>query len=348
MNNGEEACGVPLGALAHWMDGQALGYGAPINHVTIIAGGTQNMLLRFERAGRDYILRRPPVHLRRNSNETMRREARVLSALTGSSVPHPALIAACADETVIGAAFYLMDPVDGFNAANAMPALHAASPAIRHRMGLAMVEGIAALADLDYRACGLEDFGKPDGFLERQVPRWGAQLASYAQFADWTGPTRIPGVDAVAKWLEAHRPDSFTPGILHGDYHIGNVMFRNDGGDLAAIVDWELATIGDPLLDLGWMIATWPEGDTPGPADVAVTPWHGFPAADAIVAHYAARSSRDCSAIDWYVVMACYKLGIILEGTHARACAGMAPRETGDQLHGQTIALFERALRRIG
>lgn len=342
---------MPLGPLARWMDEQGLGTdGASIDHVTIIGGGTQNLLLRFERAGRAYVLRRPPRHLRSNSNETMRREARVLAALANSTIPHPALIAACADETVIGAAFYLMDPVDGFNALDGLPAVHAASPAIRHRMGLAMVEGIAALGALDYRACGLEGFGKPEGFLERQVPRWGAQLASYAQFADWTGPDQIPGVDAVARWLDAHRPGGFTPGVLHGDYHIGNVMFRNDGGELAAIVDWELATIGDPLLDLGWMIATWPEGDAPEPADVTVTitPWQGFPAADELVTHYAAHSSRDCSAIDWYVVLACYKLGIILEGTHARACAGLAPRETGDVLHAKTIALFERALRRIG
>ena len=348
MHSGEDEDGVPLGALARWMDGEGLGIGAPIEDVVPLGGGTQNILLRFERAGRAYVLRRPPAHLRANSNDTMRREARVLAALAGSQVPHPGLIAACADDGVIGAAFYLMEPVDGFNAANALPERHAASPAIRHRMGLAMAKGIAALSAVDYQACGLEGFGKPDGFLERQVPRWQEQLAGYGQYEGWTGADAIPGVERVARWLEAHRPDSFTPGILHGDYHIGNVVFRNDSGELAAIVDWELATIGDPLLDLGWMIATWPEGDTPGPADVAVTPWHGFPDADEIVAHYAARSSRDCSAIDWYVVLACYKLGIILEGTHARACAGKAPRETGEKLHGQTIALFERALRRIG
>lgn len=349
MSGKVDECGVPLGALAQWMDGQGLGAsGAPLDHVTPIGGGTQNLLLRFERAGRDYILRRPPHHLRSNSNETMRREARVLAALAGSNVPHPRLIAACGDERVIGAAFYLMEPVDGFNAAVALPVLHAASPTMRHRMGLAMAEGIATLANVDYRACGLEGFGKPEGFLERQVPRWREQFASYAQFEGWTGADLISGFDEVARWLEAHIPGGCAPGILHGDYHIGNVMFRHDSGELAAIVDWELATIGDPLLDLGWMIATWPEGDTPGPADVEVTPWFGFPSADEIIAHYAARSSRDCSAIDWYVVLACYKLGIILEGTHARACAGKALRETGDTLHAQAIALQERALRRIG
>ncbi len=348
VTEGREMSGVPLGALAQWMDGERLGTGAPLQQVVPIGGGTQNVLLRFDRAGRSYVLRRPPPHLRDNSNETMRREARLLAALAGSAVPHPGLIAACGDAEVIGAAFYLMEPVAGFNAVSAMPPLHAGSPDARRRMGLAMIEGIAALGALDYRSCGLESFGKPEGFLTRQVPRWQAQLESYAQFAGWTGPGEIPGVADVARWLEAHCPASFTPGILHGDYHLANVMFCHDSGELAAIVDWELATLGDPLLDLGWMIATWPEDDTPGAADVAVTPWVGFPTADELVAHYAARSARDCSAIDWYVVLACYKLGIILEGTHARACAGKAPRETGDLLHAKTIALFERALRRIG
>jgi aminoglycoside phosphotransferase (APT) family kinase protein len=108
-----------------------------------------------------------------------------------------------------------------------------------------------------------------------------------------------------------------------------------------------LTTIGDPLLDLGWLIATWPESETPSPADVAIAPWDGFPTIDEMIAHYAARSHRDVSAVDWYAVLACYKLGIILEGTHARACAGQAPRAVGDMLHAKTIALFERALRRI-
>lgn len=348
MSNDDVGCGVPLDALAQWMDRHGLGAAASISDVVVIGGGTQNLLLRFWRAGRCYVLRRPPVHLRSNSNETMRREARMLAALSGSNVPHPGLIAACADEGVIGAAFYLMEVVHGFNAVTALPELHRSSPAIRRRMGFAMVEAAAALAALDYRVCGLEGFGKPDGFLDRQVPRWRAQLDSYTQFAEWPGSNRIPGVNAVASWLDAHRPSSFVPGIIHGDYHLGNVMFRYDCGDLAAIVDWELATIGDPLLDLGWMIATWPEGRFPGPADVAAEPWDGFPEADELVDHYAARSSRNCDDIDWYVVLACFKLGIILEDTYARACAGMAPRETGDDLHARTIALFERALRRIG
>ena len=187
-----QVSGVPLGALAQWMDSEGLGTGAPLEQVMPIGGGTQNVLLRFDRAGRSYVLRRPPPHLRDNSNETMRREARLLAALAGSAVPHPGLIAACGDPDVIGAAFYLMEPVAGFNAVSAMPPLHAGSPDVRRRMGLSMVEGIAALGALDYHSCGLESFGKPEGFLTRQVPRWQAQLESYAQFAGWTGAGEIP------------------------------------------------------------------------------------------------------------------------------------------------------------
>ena len=342
---------VDMARLAAWMDsagpgGAALGAG-PLENAEQLAGGTQNILLRFQRSGRSYVLRRPPPVLRANSNETMRREARVLAALAGTGVPHPGLIAACADEAVLGAAFYLMEPVDGFNAATALPAPHSADAAMRHRMGLAMVEAIATLGALDYRAIGLEGFGRPDNYLERQVGRWQAQLASYAEMPGWTGPDAIPGVAKVASWLEAHRPTDFHPGIIHGDFHFGNVMFRHDSGELAAVVDWELSTIGDPLLDLGWLIATWPEGDTPRPTDVAVVPWNGFAKPEELAAHYVAVASRSIADLDWYVVLACYKLGIILEGTHARACAGKAPRATGDRLHAHTIDLFERALRRI-
>ncbi|MES2034587.1 MAG: phosphotransferase family protein [Pseudomonadota bacterium] len=329
------------------MDGVGLGSG-PVEDAVRLTGGTQNILMKFSRSGRTYVLRRPPPHLRANSNETMRREARVLGALAGTDVPHPGLIAACGDETVIGAAFYLMEPIDGFNATAGLPPLHAGSEAVRHRMGLSMVEGIAALGALDYHTLGLEGLGKPDNYLERQAPRWKAQLDSYAEFADWTGPAEIPGVDKVAAWLDAHRPADFQPGVIHGDYHLSNVMFRYDSPELAAIVDWELTTIGDPLIDLGWLIATWPESDEPGVEDVAVRPWKGFPSVDELIEHYRARTTRDLSATDWYAVLACYKLGIILEGTHARACAGKAPRETGDLLHAKTIGLFERALRRIG
>lgn len=334
---------VDLAVLANWMDAQGLGAG-PIENVQRLAGGTQNILLKFTRAGRAFVLRRPPPVLRANSNETMRREARVLAAIKGTPVPHPELIAACADEAVLGAAFYLMEPIDGFNPSTGLPEPFRSSPELRREMGLSLVDGIAALGALDYIALGLTGLGKPDNYLERQVSRWKAQLESYAEVPEWDGLKDLPDIGGVSRWLEEHRPRTFQPGILHGDYHLANVMYRFDAPRLAAIVDWELTTIGDPLLDLGWLLATWPEGE--GSA-VTVTPWEGFPSADELVAHYANQTTRDLSQIHWYGVLACYKLGIILEGTYARACAGKAPKATGDQLHASTIGLLERANRWI-
>ena len=335
---------VDLARLCDWMDDKGLGRGA-VSNVTALTGGTQNLLMRFERAGRSYVLRRPPEHKRENSDETMRREARVLGALAGAEVPHPGLIAAEPDETVLGAAFYLMEPIDGFNPSGGLPALHAGDPTIRRGMGFALIDAAAALGAVDHVEVGLEDFGRPDGFLERQVPRWRAQLESYSVLDGYRGPD-IPHLETVADWLETNRPASFTPGILHGDFHLGNVMYRHDGAGLAAVVDWELATVGDPLLDVGLVMAFWPgpDGDF-GPA--TVQPWDGFPTIDEMIDRYFERSPRDVSAIDWYGVLACYKTGIILEGTNARADAGRAPRAIGDALHEMTVKLFERARRLI-
>jgi aminoglycoside phosphotransferase (APT) family kinase protein len=337
--------GVDLACLAEWMDGVGLD-GGPIESAELLAGGTQNVLLRFERGDRTFVLRRPPSHKRKNSDETMRREARMLGALAGTAVPHPGLIAACPETEVLGAAFYLMEPVDGFVATTGLPEPHRSDSALRRGMGLAMVDGIAALGAVDYLAVGLGDFGKPDGYLERQVARWQSQLESYSQLEGYPGPD-IPGVEEVGTWLDANRPAEFLPGIIHGDYHLANVMFRPDGPELAAIVDWELTTIGDPLLDLGWLLATWPDPKGQGAGKIGIEPWEGFPAAAELIEHYRGQTRRNVDAIEWYAVLACYKLGIILEGTHARACAGQATKEIGDTLHAQTLGLFEQALARI-
>jgi len=335
--------GVDLRRLSAWMDAEGLPAGE-IEGAALLSGGTQNILLGFERGGRHYVLRRPPPHKRANSDETMRREARVLRALRGSAVPHPGFIAGPADEEVLGAAFYLMEPVDGFNPTTGLPSLHAGDAAIRHEMGLNMAAAIAALGELDHRAIGLEGFGKPEGYLERQVPRWQAQLESYSQLEGYPGP-QIPGLEDVARWLQEHRPTDFRAGVIHGDFHAANVMFSPHGAALAALVDWELSTVGDPLLDLGWLLATSPAEDSAG---IGTSAWPDFPAPSELIARYAEGSTRDLACVAWYEVLACYKLGIILEGTHARACAGKAPVATGDLLHATTLALFRRACERIG
>lgn len=337
---GVHESGIDLDALRSWMDEQGLGDG-PLTDVRQLTGGTQNILLRFERAGRAYVLRHPPPHKRANSDETMRREARVLAALAGSDVPHPGLIAAEADVDVLGAAFYLMEPVEGFNPGTGLPEPHASDAAMRHAMGLSMADAAAALARVDHVAVGLGDFGKPEGWLERQVGRWQSQLDGYADLDGYPGPD-IPGLDEVARWLEANRPATWVAGIIHGDLHFSNVLVRVDGPELAAVVDWELCTIGDPLLDLGHLLATWPDGGgVAGAVGGGIT---DLPDKAELVAHYAAASGRSVDDVDWYHVLAAYRLGIILEGTHARAFAGKAPKEIGDLLHATTVGLFERAL----
>jgi aminoglycoside phosphotransferase (APT) family kinase protein len=334
--------GVDLDSLTTWMDAEALGAGS-IANARQLAGGTQNILIRFTRDGCEYVVRRPPPHPRANSNETMRREARLLGALALTAVPHPRLIAVCDDERVLGAVFYLMEPIEGFNPVSALPPLHAGSADVQHRMGLALIEALVTLGSLDHGALGLGDFGKPDGYLERQVARWRSQLDGYAELPGWPGPDGIGDVATIARWLEANRPASFRPGIMHGDFHMANIMYRNDGPELAAVVDWELATIGDPLVDLGWLLATWPEVGEEGA--VSVSPWIGFPTASELVNHYRACGGRDVGNIEWYAVFGCYKLGILLEGTYARACAGKAPVDVGQRLHDRSRWLFERAAR---
>jgi len=330
---------VDLDALAAWMDGEGLGAG-PLESVAPIEGGTQNILLRFTRAGREYVFRRPPPHKRANSDEVMRREARVLAALAESDVPHPELIAACDDIETLGAVFYLMEPVVGFNATLGLPEPHASDPAVQRRMGFTMADALLALARIDPDARGIGDLGRFEGWAERQVGRWRKQLDGYSELAGYPGPD-IPGVDAVGAWLGAHRPAHPERGLIHGDFHYANVMIRPDSGDLAAVVDWELATIGDPLLDLGHLLATWPIRDGI-PTAIGVDAPH-LPRTDEIVDYYAARTDRDLSDFLWYRVLACYRLGLILEGTHARACAGLAPVEVGDRLHFMTVMLLQQA-----
>ncbi|MGB6319447.1 MAG: phosphotransferase family protein, partial [Litorimonas sp.] len=240
----------------------------------------------------------------------------------------------------LGYAFILMEPVDGFNPTEALPPLHAGDPTVRRRMGLSYVEGLAALAEVE---ADLPDFGRPDGFLDRQVGRWTAQLESYARVETWPGLEC--GVERVADWLDRHRPGDYRPGLLHGDCHLGNTMFRQDSGEMAALIDWELATLGDPRLDLGWVMATWPDRLGRDTVGLEVAPWNGFPDVEEMIAHYAARTSRSVDSAPWFGVLACFKLGILLEGTYARSLAGKAPKPVGEKLHAATLALFERAHR---
>lgn len=330
---------VDLAALSGWMDGVGLGSG-PFISVEPLTGGTQNILLRLKRGDLDLVFRRPPPSPRRESHKVLRREARVLEALRETIVPHPRLIAHEPDETKLGYAFLLMEPIDGFNPSEGLPDLHASDPKIRERMALSYMEGLAALAEA---RPDLPDFGRPDGFLERQVGRWQAHMESYRRNPAWPGLTC--GVDKIASWLDQHRPDDYEPGLLHGDCHLANTMFEHGSGKMAALIDWELATLGDPRLDLGWVIATWPDVAGRDTVGFDIQPWHGFPGIDVLIGHYAERTHRSIDSANWFGVLACYKLGILLEGTYARSLSGKAPKSVGERLHAATLALFDRAHR---
>jgi len=234
-----------------------------------------------------------------------------------------------------------MEPIDRFTPMGPLPERWAADD-WRHELGFAMVDAAAKLGAVDHVAVGLADFGKVDDWLGRQVSRWRSQLEGYREL-DGYGVPDIAGVDRVGAWLEANRPASCSIGIIHGDYQFANVMLAPDAPKVAAIVDWELSTLGDPLLDLAWMLTAWAEPDDPPGRLSQLSPWEAMPARSELIAHYGELSGRDMSVMPWYFVLACYKLGILLEGTYARACAGQAPKEMGDIFHSMTVSLFALA-----
>lgn len=340
--------GVDLERLADWLDEQGIGEGR-LEDVRPLGGGTQNVMLRFRRGDQDLVLRRGPRHLRPRSNDSLRRELRVLRALDSTDVPHPRAVAAGEEdvEGFGGSVFYVMEPIHGFNPAVEVPAPYDADVSLRHRAGLSVVRALAGLAAVDHVAVGLGDLGRAEGFLERQVERWRSELASYAALDGYDG-VLLPGVDELGDWLEAHRPATWEPGLLHGDYHLANVMIAPDGGDVAAIVDWEMCTVGDPLMDLGALLITWHRGDPLEVVDAAMARAGGLPTREQLVAEYAAHSARDLGGVDWYVAMAGFKLAIVLEGTYARSLAGLAPRDIGDRMHASALVLIDRARQAAG
>jgi len=328
---------VDWAVLESWLAVRGVADGE-VTDIEQIGGGTQNLMFRFRCGDASLVLRRGPRHLRPQTNDALRREARVLSALAGSGVPIPRLVAAEPDESVLGSVFYVMDPVDGFNASVALPPSHESNSEMRRAMGFEAVDALLALGVVDAELVGLGDLGRPEGFLERQVPQWLGTLEKYSAFDGYPGHD-LPHVDDIAGWLAQHRPPTFLPGIMHGDFHLANLMFRKDGPEVAAIVDWEMCTHGDPLLDLGWLLATWPQDGDIGPFGQI----SDLPTRTELVAHYAKASQRSVDHAPWYAVLASFKLAIVLEGTNARAHAGMAPKATGDLLHAIAVGLLNNA-----
>jgi len=330
---------VDAEALGRWMDEQGLaGAGEPVT-ATFISGGSSNEI--FEIARGDFVcaLRRPPRKVPEGRNETMLREYRVLEALNGTDVPHPEAYAGCGDPSVIGACFYLMAHIDGWSPMGmdgAWPEPFETDLSARHGLGIQLVDGIARLARVDWRAKGLDGFGKPDGFLERQADRW---TSHYEKMKT----REIAGVAEVADWLRANIPSTYEPGIIHGDYQFANVMFRHGApARLAAIVDWEMATVGDPLLDLGWVVQGWPRDDEDF-AQVGYVPMEGMPTRSELLAHYEDVSGRSTADIGYYEVLAAFKLAIVLEGQYSRFASGALDNPKIEAFGPIVLQLMEKA-----
>jgi aminoglycoside phosphotransferase (APT) family kinase protein len=307
-------------ALVAWLDTTDLpGAGAPLS-LSYVSGGSQNEIYEVRRGDLHAALRIPPPTAPPTRDEGIMREWRIIDALRGTDVPHTAAIAACEDQSVLGRSFYLMGFVDGWSpmglGGDGWPAPFDTDVEARRGLAYQLVEGIARLGQVDWRARGLEGFGRPDGFHERQVERW-------TRFLDRVKTRDLPGLDVATAWLASHRPIDYIPGLMHGDYQFANVMFRDGApATLAAIVDWEMGTVGDPKLDLAWVVQAWPSdtSDIPESAGGYVD-LSGMPSYDELLAHYASASGRQVDDMDYYVILARWKLAIVLEQGFARAAA---------------------------
>jgi aminoglycoside phosphotransferase (APT) family kinase protein len=328
-----------------WIATQDIPGNGPVTAVTKLTGGLQNNVFLLERAGNRFVLRRPPIRLRTESNETMRREARVLKALAGTDVPHPHFHALCDDESVIGACFYVMEPLEGYAPNGPLRGSYAGDPAWRRAMGEELVKAAAKLGAVDPKAVGLETLGKPDNWHGRQVARWRSQLDGYRALPNYAG-TELAHVDAVGLWLAGNVPAEQRIGIIHGDFQFPNVMFSLDAPRITGVIDWELATLGDPLLDLGWVLTSWWEPGDDGKKPM-VQPWDGFLSRAELVRLYGEISGRDMGAMPWFFVLACYKLACLLEGTYARSVAGQVPAEVGKPVHAYASWLMDKAMQII-
>jgi aminoglycoside phosphotransferase (APT) family kinase protein len=231
-------------------------------------------------------------------------------------VPHTPAIAVCPDPSVLGRTFYVMGFVDGWSPMNVDGWPEPFGQDVEARKGLAyqLVEGIALLSKVDWEAKGLQDLGRPDGFHERQVDRW-------TTFLERIKGRELPGFDEAAAWLRGHKPIDYIPGLMHGDYQFANVMFcHGSPAQLAAIVDWEMGTVGDPKLDLGWVTNSWPEDTSEGKGTVgSYVDMTGMPSKSQVLAHYAEVSGRQVDDIAYYEVLAKWKLGVVLEQGFQRA-----------------------------
>ncbi len=311
---------LELDRVDSWIGKQLPGAGVPFSARRLgAATGIANALYLIERGTYRWVLRRPPAVKNDPSASNTLREWRILEALEGTAVPHPKPLLLCEDIDVVGAPFLIMELVDGFTPGFELKEPFATEPALRYDLAMAYVDGCAELSMVDWRARGLDGLGKPEGFLERQVPRWLAQLDRYRT-------RELPGLDFLSRWLNDNTPPMSPAAIIHGDYSPFNVMVAPEPpARLAAILDWDTGTIGDPLLDLGHLLARWTEpGERPVLTPQAVDS-DGYPRRAEMAHRYAERTGRDLTALAYYEVLALFKLAVILEGRHAQESASGVP-----------------------
>ncbi len=337
VDTAEDAAGLQLPPLVvrepleAFLDAHGIGEGRL--EVERIGEGHSNITFLVRRGDARVVLRRPPRPPLPPSAHDVLREARLLKALEGTPVRAPTVIAVGDDETVLGVPFYVMEEIEGSVLASAIP--HALDTAEeRRRTAEELVDGLVELHDVDWRACGLEGYGKPTGYLERQVRR-------FSGLWEHNKTRELAVVEELAEWLGRNMPESPESTIVHGDYRLGNVMMAKTApAELVAIFDWELSTIGDPLADVGYLTVTWVEPDDPQDTMFAnlnaVTRSGGFLTREEIIARYEERSGRSMSALNWYQALALWKAAVFMEGNNKRIQAG----NTDDEYLG----LFDRGV----
>jgi aminoglycoside phosphotransferase (APT) family kinase protein len=289
--------------------------------VALISGGKSNLTYRVASDAGEVVLRRPPLGHVLPTAHDMVREHRVLHALEGSAVPVPRVLHLGRAEGPLGVDFYVMERVIGHVCRNALPPGYADGPEPRGAIGAALVDVLADLHAVDPATVGLEAFGRPAGFVERQLRRWSQQWE-----ASKTGD--LPALDALRDELVRTLPPQRVAAIVHGDYRLDNtVLHPTSPGRIVAVLDWEMSTLGDPLTDLGTFLAYWSE-EADGPVLAAgrvmapVTAADGFPTRAEIVRRYAARTGFDVSDVEWYQAFAFFKLAVVCQGIAARAAGG--------------------------
>ncbi|MFG2758137.1 phosphotransferase family protein [Streptomyces wuyuanensis] len=296
----------------------------------LIQGGRSNLTYSVTDGTGRWIVRRPPLgHVLATAHD-MKREHRVISALHPTAVPVPEPLLLCEDEDVLGAPFYVMEFVEGtpYRTAEQLAPL---GPERTREAVLGLVDTLVDLHAVDPEAVGLGDFGRPEGFLDRQLRRWGKQLAA-------SRGRELAGIDELHASLGRALPHSPAPAVVHGDYRLDNVLVGEDDR-IKAVLDWEMSTLGDPLTDLGLLVMYSRKLELPDSPISTTAGAAGHPDASELVERYAARSGRDTSAVSWYTAFAWFKLAVILEGIHYRYTLGRTVGGGFDRI-GELVPLF--------